>query len=160
MRMNRLGMALALAAGIGASPLAAQEPTAVASPRTFPFTLRYERHLPVEGVLTIYPDSSVVTTKTGACYMEPGVGQTRSRNVFRCDQVFNVDYITIVVDRTQPSQSKWYGEVQTPFEQTTDTCAQPKVDKTGARVGCTRYATRTAYRSSRAGGFLELAAAK
>lgn len=159
MHMNRLGIALALAAGIGVSPLAAQEPAA-ASPRTFQFTLRYERHVSVEGVLAIYQDSSVVTTTTGTCKKEPGEGQTRSTNVFRCDQMFNLDEIMILVDRTQPLRSKWFGRVETPHEETTDTCAQPKLDKSGARIGCTRYATRTAYHSTRASGFLELASVK
>lgn len=121
---------------------------------TFSYRINFGARQPIEGTITIEPDTVTVDGELFCRRDMLLTGTQRSRS-FTCNPPIGLNAFSLNIDAFQPALSTWSGS-QT-VTRTRRVCAQYTVTAQGRRV-CARFETETYQADSSFGGLLRIIA--
>lgn len=87
-------------------------PSAAVDVRIFDFSATLAGKRLIDGTVTVYPDSMVVTPKSGRCVALPYGNDAATIARFKCDEVREVENMVLAFERSAPDHATWTGMAQ------------------------------------------------
>lgn len=118
---------LATLTSLGMSaPLNAQSTAASASTdgQVFNFSAVNAGKKLVDGTVTVFKDSMVVTPKSGRCAIAPYGDDVAIVARFRCVDMKDVEDLVLTFERTAPENATWSGTIQKTVARREKTCVE------------------------------------